>query len=141
MSVSGEHEHAGVVWREVTFAADPSTVVTATVVSPLGQRVTRGAVLAHGGTDDGRRFFLSEAAAMAAGGAIVILPVTRMRPQDGIDSSPQQSALPCSPNGPPWTVNCQIIWFWHRFREADGWLIASKVDPRVPAVSRCPVTV
>jgi len=60
-------------------------VVTATVVSPLGQRVTRGAVLAHGGTDDGRRFFLSEAAAMAAGGAIVILPVTRMRPQDGID--------------------------------------------------------
>ena len=32
-------------------------------------------------------------------------------------------------------------WFWHRFREADGWLIASKVDPRVPAVGRCPVTV
>jgi len=85
VSVSGEHEHAGVVWREVTFAADSATVVTATVVSPLGQRVTRGAVLAHGGTDDGRRFFLSEAAAMAAGGAIVILPVARMRPQDGID--------------------------------------------------------
>jgi len=85
VSVSGEHEQAGVVWREVTFAADPSTVVTATVVSPLGQRVTRGAVLAHGGTDGVRRFFLSEAAAMAAGGAIVILPVTRMRPQDGID--------------------------------------------------------
>ena len=85
VSVSLERRDAGVLWREVTFAAGTSVVATATVVSPLRGQVTRGAVLAHGGSDDGRRFFLSEAA-LAVGGAVVILPVTRMRPQDGIDA-------------------------------------------------------
>jgi len=41
-------------------------------------------VLAHGGSDDGRRFFVSEAAALAAEGAAVILPVTRVRQNDGV---------------------------------------------------------
>ena len=71
---------------EVTFAAGPGVGAAATVVSPLAAQISRGVVLAHGGADDGRRFFLSEAAALAAGGALVVLPVTRMRPQDGIDA-------------------------------------------------------
>lgn len=49
--------------------------------------LTRGVVLAHGGSDDGRRFFLSEAAALAAQGAAVILPVTRRRIDGGVDAS------------------------------------------------------
>ncbi len=48
--------------------------------------MTRGVVLAHGGSDDGRRFFLTEAAALAARGAAVILPVTRIRQNDGVDA-------------------------------------------------------
>jgi fermentation-respiration switch protein FrsA (DUF1100 family) len=43
-------------------------------------------VLAHGGSDDGRQFFASEAAALAAQGAVVILPVTRIRLDDGVDA-------------------------------------------------------
>jgi pimeloyl-ACP methyl ester carboxylesterase len=34
-------------------------------------------VIAHGGSDDGRRFFLDEAASFASRGAVVVLPVMR----------------------------------------------------------------
>jgi hypothetical protein len=54
--------------REVNFAAGSGVRGIATVVSPLSKTVTRGVVLAHGGSDDGRRFFVSEAAALAAQG-------------------------------------------------------------------------
>ena len=73
-------------WREVTFVAGPGAEAIATVVSPVSRTVTRGVVLAHGGSDDGRRFFLAEAAALAAEGAVVILPVTRIRQCDGVDA-------------------------------------------------------
>ncbi len=71
-------------WREVSFAAGAGVEAIATVVSPVFETVTRGVVLAHGGSDDGRRFFESEAAALAAQGAAVILPVTRIRRNDGV---------------------------------------------------------
>lgn len=74
-------------WREVNFAADSGVVEgIATVVLPMSKTVTRGVVLAPGGSDDGRRFFVSEAAALAAQGAAVILPVTRIRQDDGVDA-------------------------------------------------------
>ena len=73
-------------WREVSFAAGPEVEAIATMVSPVSKAVTRGVVLAHGGSDDGRRFFLAEAAALAAQGAVVILPVTRIRRNDGVDA-------------------------------------------------------
>ncbi len=73
-------------WREVNFAADSGVEGIATVVLPMSKSVTRGVVLAHGGSDDGRRFFVSEAAALAAQGAAVILPVTRIRLDDGVDA-------------------------------------------------------
>jgi len=56
------------------------------MVLSMSKTVTRGVVLAHGGSDDGRRFFGSEAAALAARGAAVILPVTRIRLSDGVDA-------------------------------------------------------
>ncbi|MGI8415424.1 MAG: hypothetical protein ACR2P2_04300 [Nakamurella sp.] len=73
-------------WREVSFAAGAGVEGIATVVSPVSETVTRGVVLAHGGSDDGRRFFLSEAASLAAQGAAVILPVTRIRQNAGVDA-------------------------------------------------------
>ncbi len=73
-------------WREVNFAADSGVEGIATVVLPMSKTVTQGVVLAHGGSDDGRRFFVSEAAALAAQGAAVILPVTRIRLDDGVDA-------------------------------------------------------
>lgn len=73
-------------WREVSFAAGAGVQGIATLVSPVSKTVSRGVVLAHGGSDDGRRFFESEAAALAAQGAAVILPVTRIRQSHGIDA-------------------------------------------------------
>lgn len=78
-------DHA-LVWREVRYTPAPRLEALATVVTPLSGGVTRGVVLAHGGSDDGRRFFLSEAADLAANGAAVILPVTRIRLDDGVDA-------------------------------------------------------
>jgi pimeloyl-ACP methyl ester carboxylesterase len=48
----------------------------ATLVRPTGAPVC-GVVIAHGGSDDGRRFFLDEAASFASRGAAVALPVMR----------------------------------------------------------------
>jgi len=73
-------------WREVSFAAGAEVQGIATVVSPVSKTVSRGVVLAHGGSDDGRRFFESEAAVLAAQGAAVILPVTRIRQSHGVDA-------------------------------------------------------
>ncbi len=71
-------------WREVTFPVHDGVEAVATVVSPGGP-IDRGVVLAHGGSDDGRRFLYAEAAELAAQGAAVILPATWNRPDAGID--------------------------------------------------------
>lgn len=73
-------------WREVTFAAGAGVEAVATVVLPVSEPVRWGVVIAHGGSDDGRRFFLSEAAALAARGVAVILPAVRIRQNDGVDA-------------------------------------------------------
>ena len=73
-------------WREVAFAADSGVEGLATFVMPNSQAVIRGVVLAHGGSDDGRESFVSEAAALARQGAAVILPVTRIGLDAGVDA-------------------------------------------------------
>jgi hypothetical protein len=73
-------------WREVSFSAGFGVDGIATVLSLTSHPAARGVVLAHGGSDDGRRFFVAEAAALAAHGAAVILPVMRLRLEDGIDA-------------------------------------------------------
>jgi len=84
--VLAERADGDLLWREVNFAAGPGVEGIATVVLPVSKSVTLGVVLAHGGSDDGRRFFLSEAAALAAQGAAVILPVIRIRQHEGVDA-------------------------------------------------------
>jgi len=86
VSLLAEREDGLFHWREVNFAADFGVEGIATVVLPMSKTVTRGVVLAHGGSDDGRRFFMSEAAALATQSAAVILPATRIRPDDGVDA-------------------------------------------------------
>ncbi len=86
MSLLDERTDDRLLWREVGFAADVGVEALATVVLPLSTTVTFGVVVAHGGSEDGRRFFLSEAAALADRGAAVILPATRIRNNDGVDS-------------------------------------------------------
>ncbi len=65
-------------WRDVSFAVRPGLTGLATMVSGQERRV--GVVLAHGGSDDGHRFFVDEAAQLARRGATVVLPVTRFPP-------------------------------------------------------------
>ena len=86
MSLLAERADEDLHWREVTFAANEGVHAVATVVLPTSKTVTGGVVLAHGGSDDGRRFFLSEAAALAAQGVAVILPAIRVRQTDGVDA-------------------------------------------------------
>lgn len=86
LSLSAARVDGGLDWREVTFAAGSGVTGTATVVVPKSTAVTRGVVLAHGGGVDARQSFVSEAAALAAQGAAVILPVTPIRLVDGVDA-------------------------------------------------------
>jgi len=72
-------------WQDVTFMVRGGVEGVATVMSPLMGEVVRGVVLAHGGSEDGRRFFVSEAADLACCGAAVILPAVRVRQDSGTD--------------------------------------------------------
>ncbi len=53
-----------------------------TLIHPAGTPAA-GLVIAHGGTDDGRRFFVPEAQEYAARGLAVLLTVTRLPPEHG----------------------------------------------------------
>lgn len=86
MEVLDERIDDGLIWREVSIVVDLDAEGFATVVLPVTDTVRRGVVLAHGGSQDGRRFFRSEAAALAGQGAVVVLPATRMRTDDGVDT-------------------------------------------------------
>ena len=86
LSMLADRTDGDLRWREVTFAAGAGVEAIATVVLPVSKTVTWGVVLAHGGSDDGRRFFLSEAAALAAEGVAVILPAVRVRQNEGVDA-------------------------------------------------------
>jgi hypothetical protein len=76
----------GITVRELTYAAGPGHTVLATLVRPAVPAVG-GVTIAHGGTDDGRRFFLDEARELAAGGLAVLLPVTRLPRHGDIEAS------------------------------------------------------
>ena len=86
VSLLEEREERTLRWCEVKFSAGPGVEGIATVVSPTSSTVERGVVLAHGGSDDGRRFFVAEAAALADQGAAVVLPVMRIRHDAGLDA-------------------------------------------------------
>ncbi len=86
VSLQSERVDGVLRWSEVTFSADVGVEGVATVVSPASGPAVRGVVLAHGGSDDGRRFFTSEAADLAAQGAAVILPATQVSVENGIDA-------------------------------------------------------
>jgi len=76
LNVVSDHHKADVRYREISFDIRPGVSGVATVVD-AGRTAGPGVVLAHGGSDDGRRFLLTEAEQLARRGATVILPVTR----------------------------------------------------------------
>ncbi|MFL6122624.1 alpha/beta hydrolase family protein [Actinophytocola sp.] len=75
-----EREEQVVTAEELTYPGHDGPVV-ATLVRPPGP-TSGGVLIAHGGSDDGRRFFLSEARELSEAGLTVLLPVTRL-PQHG----------------------------------------------------------
>jgi dipeptidyl aminopeptidase/acylaminoacyl peptidase len=72
--ISDRNDH-GVRSREISFEVRPGRQALATVID-TGQHGGPGVVLAHGGSADGRRFFIDEARSLAEHGATVILPAT-----------------------------------------------------------------
>jgi pimeloyl-ACP methyl ester carboxylesterase len=66
-----------VTLAELTYAGATDDRVTATLVRPAAPAVA-GTVMAHGGSDDGRRFFVDEAVELAGAGIAVLLPATRL---------------------------------------------------------------
>ncbi|GGL97881.1 alpha/beta hydrolase [Nakamurella endophytica] len=83
--VDREWTTPGLSWREIRFDVRDGLSSPATVVLPAGGDPVRGVVLAHGGSDDGRRFHVDDGAEMARAGAAVLLPVTRSGPGPDID--------------------------------------------------------
>jgi dienelactone hydrolase len=75
--------------EELTYPGHDGPAL-ATVVRPGGPSLG-GLLIAHGGTDDGRRFFLAEARELAAAGFTVLLPVIRL-PRHG-DVAASEAAL------------------------------------------------
>ncbi|MDQ2740613.1 MAG: hypothetical protein M3Y35_18775 [Actinomycetota bacterium] len=60
LNVVSDHQKADVRYREISFDIRPGVSGVATVVD-AGRTAGPGVVLAHGGSDDGRRFLLTEA--------------------------------------------------------------------------------
>lgn len=69
--------------QELRLAVSAGVDAVATMLIP--KSASRGVVLAHGGGQDGRRRYLSEATALAADDALVILPAPRIRQDEGVD--------------------------------------------------------
>ena len=67
----------GLQFEEVILHVEGDVEAPATVISN-GSAAGCGAVISHGGFDDGRRFFLAEAMDLARLGVMVVLPVTRV---------------------------------------------------------------
>ena len=73
----------GLRFQELILHVEGGAEAPATVISN-GSAAGPGAVICHGGFDDGRRFFLAEAMDLARLGVTVVLPVTRVpRPRPG----------------------------------------------------------
>ncbi|OLF05667.1 alpha/beta hydrolase family protein [Actinophytocola xanthii] len=76
----------GITTHELTFPGEHGHPVVATLVRPAVPAVG-GVVIAHGGTDDGRRFFVEEARELAAAGLAVLLPAIRLPRHGDIEAS------------------------------------------------------
>ncbi len=104
-----------------------------TLVRPPGS-VLGGVVIAHGGQDDGRRFFLAEAESFAAQGFAVLLPVTRLPDHGDIDAS--TTAIERSVRTYRWALDVlsahtgRLAFFGHSAGAFLGTVLAA-ADPRV----------
>jgi hypothetical protein len=78
----------GLTVREISYDNGAGGRCVATLVSPQ-QPTGTGVIIAHGGTGDGRRFFMTEALAMASRSITVLLPVTEMPDHGDIEASGQ----------------------------------------------------
>jgi dipeptidyl aminopeptidase/acylaminoacyl peptidase len=75
----GSSRGEGVTAVDLTYSDGSGGTVVATLLRPAGPTLG-GVVVAHGGSDDGRRYFLDEAAELAEAGMAVLLPATRLPP-------------------------------------------------------------
>jgi hypothetical protein len=76
----------GLTVREISYDNGDGGRCLATLVTPRRPTGT-GVVIAHGGTGDGRRFFLTEALALAGLGMTVLLPVTELPRHGDIEAT------------------------------------------------------
>jgi hypothetical protein len=76
----------GLTAREISYNNGADGRCVATLVTPQ-QPTGTGVIIAHGGTGDGRRFFMTEALAMAGLGMIVLLPVTELPDHGDIEAT------------------------------------------------------
>jgi fermentation-respiration switch protein FrsA (DUF1100 family) len=67
----------GLTVREISYDNGDGGRCVATLVTPK-QPTGTGVIIAHGGAGDGRRFFMTEALALAGLGMTVLLPVTEL---------------------------------------------------------------
>jgi pimeloyl-ACP methyl ester carboxylesterase len=79
---------AGVTVDEISYDNGAGGRCIATLVTPR-QPTGTGVVIAHGGSGDGRRFFMTEALALAGRGMTVLLPVTELPAHGDIEASRQ----------------------------------------------------
>lgn len=86
-------EH-GLRWETLSLDVRPGLTASATLVS-TGNNRGPGVVLAHGGTDDGRRFFLDEAGELARRGARSSCRSRGFHSTPPSNGSPGRSATRC----------------------------------------------
>lgn len=80
------HAVRGLTVREVSYDNGDGGRSVATVVTPREPTGT-GVVIAHGGQADGRRFFMTEALALAGLGMTVLLPVTELPDHGDVEAT------------------------------------------------------
>lgn len=90
MAQSSGHSGNEVSVTEVTRSGVSGDALVATLVRPASAALG-GVLIAHGGTDDGRRFFLAEAIELAEAGMAVLLPVIRFPPHG--DAAESEAAV------------------------------------------------
>jgi fermentation-respiration switch protein FrsA (DUF1100 family) len=76
----------GLTVQEISYDNGDGDRCVATLVTPR-QPTGTGVIIAHGGAGDGRRFFMTEALAMAGLGMTVLLPVTELPDHGDIEAT------------------------------------------------------
>jgi hypothetical protein len=76
----------GVTAQEISYDNGAGGRCVATLITPQ-QPTGTGVIIAHGGTGDGRRFFMTEALALAGLGMTVLLPVTELPDHGDIEAT------------------------------------------------------